>query len=845
MALSNKALALPVRRKKERGEETQFALQNDAGEEAESEPSLSASPFNLARLKQMYPRLSVYPRLSAIGRVIPTLPQEDSGLPIDMPPALLQTNAAPIVCDGDLINLSAHDRVDGKDGVNEATATSNFPPSDAAEAYANVEVRNRADEGTGTTVSSPGDAAERPWDTLQWGDPATLWWERQRAPTFFGKLGGPIPDSDCRMNSIAELQFCSRCIVCIGAVLRSGWTTRRYGSANRHGYHHETLDEMEEAKNSGCQLCRILSLHVPSKEMLSQKDPAVHENVSTSGTFDIVRFNNDDIETWRINIIMEKMRPLQETIWDQSLWLHPTPVESRMSEIIESSTGSETSLDHAKQWIRTCNTTHESCKANRDVKGTPTRLVAVLPDCERLVLTRDIDLGPKKRLEYLTLSHCWGGLSMFTLLRDNMSDLMQEIPRARLTKTFKDAIDVTRRLGFDYIWIDSLCIIQDDDQDWLGESVLMSDVYGGSALTLAATGAIDGSVGCYREREPASIASQKLCVSKEGGHKYFDCYNFDIYKQGIVDSPLASRAWALQERFLTPRTVHFTAQQLIWECGEKFASETFPKDMPTPLSTEHSWFRKRKNNPNIWVETVSQYSGCALTNEKDKLIAISGISKWLQNKTKDEYLAGLWRKDIEHLLLWFVEGIGKLPETYRAPSWSWASVDGHIKWPFWGGVSLNNLIPVSHVVDVEEAKSLGQDEESQKRLVMRIRCPGVRDTEVMSILDIQSENRHRYELVSSLDVDAGANSDWSGWALPVTIRAPRRGTQCVAAGLLVRPCENGQYRRVGMFHIRETIASFEHKTPKLKVSSLEFPGSDKAKSEFKKLEESEFVISLI
>jgi hypothetical protein len=413
---------------------------------------------------------------------------------------------------------------------------------------------------------------------------------------------------------------------------------------------------------------------------------------------------------------------------------------------------------------------------------------------------------------------------MFTLRKHNLAELQQQLPRDMLTKTFKDAMDITKRLGLKYIWIDSLCIIQDDEDDWLRESALMSDVYGSSYLTIAATSAIDGYVGCFRERNPAAICCQRLNLPYENGNKAFDCYNFDIYQRGIIDSPLASRAWALQERFLTTRTIHFTSQQLIWECGQQLACESFPENMPMPLSTKHSWFQKRKSNPNIWVETVAQYSRCNLTKAGDKLIAISGIAKWLQQKTNDRYINGLWWKNIEHLLLWSTEsGSNQRPEMYRAPSWSWASVDGPVRWPFWGGVNLENSTLVSRVIevtdvylaDIDEQDKLQNGANLEVRRALRVQCPGIRTAEVSSILqpNTHSMDTHGYEMDCFADVSNTSRYQ----ALPMTIRAPKRGIQSLVTGLLVERCGKNIYRRVGLFDIREKMTSFKDASPELKL----------------------------
>ncbi|KAI1880893.1 hypothetical protein JX265_001133 [Neoarthrinium moseri] len=411
----------------------------------------------------------------------------------------------------------------------------------------------------------------------------------------------------------------------------------------------------------------------------------------------------------------------------------------------------------------------------------PTRLVEIRPDYERDVVSSNLTSQPGEDFRYATLSHCWGKLAMFTLKRDKLEELQVRIPSQQVAKTFRDAVDITRRIGLKYRWIDSLCILQDDDGDWSREAVLMSEIYGSSSLNIAATGAADGRVGCYQERGPAAVAAQQLTASDQTGSQAFDRFNFDIYRQNIVESPL-----------------------FIWECGQKLACETFSEDMPSPLSTQHAWFQKRKSNLNVWIDTVTQYSRCNPTDPWDKLIAISGISNWLQGKTNDEYIAGLWLKYIEHQMVWCTEdgAVTRRPAGFRAPSWSWPSIDGLIRWPFWGGVHLEISIAVIQVIEVLKLNSRSRT--SYESAGLLIRCLGVRNASRSSILDTPS---HGDKLVKSFDA---GTPDTEYKALQITVRAPKRATDCLAAGLLVEEVGLSIYRHVGMFRITAAYGAPGH-----------------------------------
>ncbi|PSN73505.1 HET-domain-containing protein, partial [Corynespora cassiicola Philippines] len=133
----------------------------------------------------------------------------------------------------------------------------------------------------------------------------------------------------------------------------------------------------------------------------------------------------------------------------------------------------------------TCDKEHELCVLTTPSGFLPTRLVCTGLAGDRIRIVRNVDLAPGAK--FCTLSHCWGGYMPLKLQHDNFARLSQDIPHEELSNTFKDALHIARRLGMSYIWIDSLCIIQDDPQDWTRESSLMAQIYETSALNIAAT----------------------------------------------------------------------------------------------------------------------------------------------------------------------------------------------------------------------------------------------------------------------------------------------------------------------------------------------------------------------
>jgi hypothetical protein len=265
------------------------------------------------------------------------------------------------------------------------------------------------------------------------------------------------------------------------------------------------------------------------------------------------------------------------------------------------------------------------------------------------------------------------------LLKDNISTLSQAISPKQLPKTFADAIEITRKLGIDYIWIDSLCIIQDDEDDWRRESALMEHVYGGSYLNIAASSATSVHGGCWVKSDGMQNAFRTK-VKVRGSELVREIRDDDCYDQAVWDSHLATRAWALQEKLLPPRTLHLGDRGAFWECRHKIANEYLPDGFTHRLGSGLlRKMRKLEYLQSWWAEVVRLYTGADLTFARDKLPALSGVARRIHGQKGGQYLAGLWRAErIEAQLCWRVDGPRIRPAEWRAPSWSWASVDGPV-----------------------------------------------------------------------------------------------------------------------------------------------------------------------
>jgi hypothetical protein len=330
-------------------------------------------------------------------------------------------------------------------------------------------------------------------------------------------------------------------------------------------------------------------------------------------------------------------------------------------------------------WIKACDESHELCMV-RHGTSLPTRLVSINDKTIRLEVTETWQSTPR----YATLSYCWGTLDFIRTVKSNLDEFLCGIPHARLPKTFRDAIQITQALAVDYIWIDSLCIVQDSDTDWRKESSRMSEVYGNSYINIAASSATDPGQGCFlRSKYMRDALEAEVRISGQR----FVCtfHNTEISYMLAVDfSHLMTRAWAIQEKLLPTRTIHLGDRGALWDCRSSIGLQDLQKletaniDESRHITTLTSNLLKatKFGLSKKWEQVVYHYSSANLTVSRDKLPGLAGIAKLFSKYKRCQYLAGIWKDDTFDVhLCWCVFGPRPRP-TWRAPTWSWASVDG-------------------------------------------------------------------------------------------------------------------------------------------------------------------------
>jgi hypothetical protein len=365
-----------------------------------------------------------------------------------------------------------------------------------------------------------------------------------------------------------------------------------------------------------------------------------------------------------------------------------------------------------RTWIQSCRKNHDAC--NWDLESfLPSRLLDLQAfqtgQDVKLVSLRTEDFDDQQfQPEYVTLSHCWGPPENrpVTTTKANLKDRMNRISIDELSNTFRDAVRITRELGERYLWIDSLCIIQDDGDDWAREAALMAKVYGQSFCTLAALDSKDSTEGCRLVSDIQNIGkflefdsgdskndrfSYRIRIFEDEPREWHEEYGDNPYRhRDYGNHPLRTRAWTLQERELSRRNIHFGKDQMLWECRELKASTQLPWHHKKPEDDFEQWPIRNQLFEDLapggsvqmrdrWYGLVEDYSFRRLTNETDKLPALSGLAQNFQHAVPQaEYLAGIWSTHLPAALLWRTRYTARRPMSYIAPTWSWASIVGNI-----------------------------------------------------------------------------------------------------------------------------------------------------------------------
>ncbi|RGP62657.1 het-domain-containing protein [Fusarium sporotrichioides] len=478
--------------------------------------------------------------------------------------------------------------------------------------------------------------------------------------------------------------------------------------------HAPTLQELESTSRDGCPFCGLLLDTVDnSTSRKGNKGDASSDNDS-----------EDDAIMLRVYNRYNRISHLEEEFLDYS---------PGRNERQTGGTGSSRALSLCKIWLRRCRESHIDCRRLHDSTDPilPTRVLDVTGGTLDDPKVKLIETSRMKRGTYCALSYCWGKSRCVTTTKANLVNHKHDIPVATLPRTIRDAVLATRGLEINYLWVDSLCIVQDDTDDWSSEAAIMGDVYANATLTistLSGTDCDDGLFTPHSFRQPYVLpfpipptpdrASNTRWVvpAVQPPVKENNAGMLELPFRG----PIHSRGWTFQEQMLSTRILWFGQGHVQWECLSKFAVDSSPDSMghyeyPSYKSGEPRRTRRMKGHLQRsfkikatlsqseqqdnaigrgtsseeddpvdayteWETLVAEYTTRSLTKESDRIPAILGLANVMGPMFECDFLMGIWKgKHFLRSLLWQVQTASTctaLQSSNSYPSWTWASKSG-------------------------------------------------------------------------------------------------------------------------------------------------------------------------
>jgi hypothetical protein len=461
---------------------------------------------------------------------------------------------------------------------------------------------------------------------------------------------------------------------------------------SKWGFSHHNFEQLKaSATHDHCPLCKLFLQSFCVSEILNNPSSNITVVPSSTGKrlgyklqghaeklFDIVRGTGSNVFG-----TSSEAHDIGQNTTDFRL-ISPIPLDDGNVAVIS-------------QWLLSCSIEHDRCKQAPSTSS-PTRLLDIRGPQLRLVSPRE------KNPRYAILSHCWGNSPRLVLTESTVELFHEKIDWSALPATFKDAITTSRKLGIDYVWIDSLCISQDSRIDWERECQNMGDYYKNAYLTVSALDSPDSQIGFLQPRNDLAV---RLSAPNTWIRPSTRMSNI-IFRESCLNK----RGWALQERLLATRILHFSRDEVLWECltcavtESSFKEHHEPVDMSSLVTSEGQDFKRAALHlgPDpcslsdgafaAWYRIVKQFSRRALKYETDRLPAISGIARFIGERTGLTYSAGIWRQD-SHGLVWCIDGPGDRVSNHsvirehvqavdvECPTWSWAKMKHSVSWRFY------------------------------------------------------------------------------------------------------------------------------------------------------------------
>lgn len=571
--------------------------------------------------------------------------------------------------------------------------------------------------------------------------------------------------------------------------------------------HHSTLGALKRSARD-CHLCALLSAY-------DLEYPELEKDSSNDTTY-VMKVIRADLHSEGPGVLKVQIRGARHT--EATYLMDGQPKPKTQGTLSYARTDQHEVLDLAKEWLNGCLTTHEACHSRSHPTGSgvlPTRLVKVAGFrttvfSTKLCLGKDLPLGTR----YLTLSHCWGGADIVKLTEDSLPSFLSDIPLQRLPQNFRDAAAITLFLGCEYLWIDSLCIIQDSAEDWKREAAAMGNVYRYSLCTIAALGAKDPHGGCFVNRSALSFTPCQLfpdSATRTGVYAENWRSRGPHSSQGSYLETLLTRGWVVQESALSPRTLYFGSEMVHWGCTTSTGSEAGPK---LSTSTEAKNIKRRFYDlldklkdgdydrwAHDWWDIIMGYTSCNLSFASDRWPAISGLATIVESKSSSRLVHGLWAVNLPFELLWKVIN----PRSDKrlegdAPSWSWISVDEPV-YKMWYNMKVHFRMDAAVSLQIhprDDTKLFIRGRMVQLKWTTRYRGDGTRDYSFRFVDPSGSETGPWH---GRWNPDALPDSGWETWAVRFVVD----DRVMEGAGLVLRRAEGREedvWTRVGAYSVQ-------------------------------------------
>lgn len=521
---------------------------------------------------------------------------------------------------------------------------------------------------------------------------------------------------------------------------------------------YETRRQLNESAKKGCSLCGIIAdaLDHEQRVVHGGGEATINSTGSPSGlSMDL------PVHLWiskdtaagafgrlhaRCGVVMPKMYIRKIT---RTRSLLPS------SKDVDTGTDLSASLQKASKWLDTCRgggTTHERCRVaaldyeSRLVHPPPRRLLHIENPTESIRLVDSEHVEGR----YCALSYCWGNKRFFTTTHANLEDNMEGFSLDVLPPLFQDAVQTAWSLGYKYMWIDALCIIQDSAEDWAHESRQMGTIYANADLTISTLVARDCFHGLFQPwahepdysaspvREPHAVPiyvwqpkAERRSDTSLVVHPASSKWPPDVY------GPVHSRAWTLQEQLLSRRILWFGSDMLQWECLSEYKTEAEDDEAAGKQQSPVSHRRQRSSEAlkqemerrygpradiwkridvkvavfqligwgestssskrifDLWKDQLEEFMRRDITRSSDRLAAITSFSQRLATVSGNSFQDGLWVGDklIESMCWRVVKP--RAPQLQQSnngmPSWPWAAIEGEVSFDILKNAWLDNV----------------------------------------------------------------------------------------------------------------------------------------------------------